>query len=95
MPYQPDHQDVELGSLNAMPILNQQLVQQGTMFRNFFVDVPVCCPSRTSFLSGRYAHNNGAFGGSHGWCGKGVFWQGPKQNYTMATYMKAGGYVTG
>jgi arylsulfatase A-like enzyme len=103
-----DDQDVELGSLNAMPIVKKELIEQGTMLRNFFVDVPVCCPSRTSFLSGRYAHNNGAFSqpqgpggmptedsGGGNWCGNGIFWKGPKQNFTVATYMKAAGYITG
>ena len=39
-----DDQDVELGSLSSMPILQRELVQQGTTLANFFVDVPVCCP---------------------------------------------------
>ena len=57
--------------------------------------------SRTSFLSGRYAHNNGACGiaphstAPGGWCGNGHFWKGPLQHYTVATYMKSAGYVTG
>ena len=39
-----DDQDVELGSLSSMPILQRELVQQGTTLANFYVDVPVCCP---------------------------------------------------
>jgi arylsulfatase A-like enzyme len=31
--------------------------EQGLSHRHFYVNTPVCCPSRTEFLSGRYHHN--------------------------------------
>lgn len=33
--------------------------QNGTTFANSFVSFPLCCPSRATFLTGQYAHNNG------------------------------------
>lgn len=96
-----DDQDTLLGSLEAMPIVRRELVAKGTTLTHFYVDVPVCCPSRTSYLSGRYAHNNGAVATlphartAHGWCGNGVFWKGPKGHHSLPVYMKSAGYVTG
>lgn len=43
-----DDQDVQLGSLSSMPILQRELVQKGTTLQNFFVTVPVRpCTSQT------------------------------------------------
>ena len=51
--------DQDAGSLEFMPSVQQQLVARGTSFANSFVTTPLCCPSRASFLTGRYAHNHG------------------------------------
>jgi arylsulfatase A-like enzyme len=61
-----DDQDILLGGVSAMPSLNEEMVRGGTSLRGY-VDVPVCCPSRTSTLSGRYSHNLNNT--ELGWCG--------------------------
>lgn len=53
------HDYTDLGSLEAMPKLQQLLMKEGARMRNAFVNTPICCPSRTEFMSGRYYHNIG------------------------------------
>lgn len=39
-----------------------RLAREGAQFRNFFVTIPLCSPSRACFLTGRYAHAHGVRG---------------------------------
>ncbi|KAF7723066.1 hypothetical protein EC973_002400 [Apophysomyces ossiformis] len=52
-----DDQDAKLGSLEYMPNLQKHLVKQGTLYRNHYATIAVCCPSRVGLLRGQYAHN--------------------------------------
>merc|ERR1719506_2924589 len=49
----------DIGSLEVMPKLQKHLMKGGARMRNAFVNTPICCPSRTEFMSGRYYHNIG------------------------------------
>ncbi len=52
-----DDQDLRLGSMVAMPYTAQHIGASGANLSNFFVNTPICCPSRSTLLSGRWNHN--------------------------------------
>ena len=56
-----DDQTVE--SMRAMPQTRALLGDRGTTFANSFVNFPLCCPSRSTLLTGQYAHNHGVLTG--------------------------------
>ena len=45
------------GAFHAMERTWAHLAENGAVFENAFVNTPICCPSRTTTLSGRYFHN--------------------------------------
>jgi arylsulfatase A-like enzyme len=55
-----DDQTVE--SMRVMPNVKTLLADQGVTFDNSFVSYSLCCPSRSTFLTGQYAHNHGVWG---------------------------------
>lgn len=50
--------DQRWDTLSAMPQTVELLARQGVRFRNAIVTTPLCCPSRASIYSGKYAHNH-------------------------------------
>ncbi len=53
-----DDQDSVLGSLDFMPLTRSLLAQQGMTFSRDFVPLSLCCPSRSTILTGQFAHNH-------------------------------------
>ena len=52
-----DDQDSYLGGTAPMQFTRSFLEYGGAKLANVFANTPVCCPSRTTLLSGNYAHN--------------------------------------
>ena len=51
--------DQPLRSLSVMPDTTRLIRDAGINFKNASVPTPLCCPSRASIMTGRYAHNHG------------------------------------
>ena len=48
-----------MGGTTPLETARRLIADQGAEFRNAFATTPICCPSRTSILTGRYQHNTG------------------------------------
>ncbi len=46
------------GTFQAMPRTDQWLLGDGVTFTDAYATTPLCCPSRTSIMTGQYAHNH-------------------------------------
>jgi arylsulfatase A-like enzyme len=51
--------DQDAASMKVMEKTNRLIGAAGATFDNNLVSFPLCCPSRATFLTGQYAHNNG------------------------------------
>merc|ERR1711963_155263 len=88
-----DDQDVFLDAMTPLKKTKKLLAEQGVTFTNAFVNTPICCPSRATFLTGQYMHNSGAFNNSIvGLCG-GPAWQ-EKEKEGFAPKLQGAGYET-
>ena len=87
--------DQPAATVSKMPALEAKLEAKGLSFENAFLTDPVCCPSRATILTGRYAHNHGVWtndeprGGAEGFKDRGL------AHDTIATRLQREGYATG
>jgi hypothetical protein len=52
-----DDQDVQMQSLDYMPLLKHYLFDRGTFYKRHYCTTAICCPARVSLWTGRTAHN--------------------------------------
>lgn len=83
--------DQRVDTMRAMPQTRHLLARSGVRFANSFVTTPLCCPSRSSLLTGQYAHNHGVRGNRPPNGGFELFRDGS----TLATWLHDAGYRTG
>jgi arylsulfatase A-like enzyme len=82
------------GETRAMPNTLDLIAKRGITFNRYYVSYPLCCPSRVSLLTGRYAHNTGVKGnvqpngGYYGFSFRGA------SQHNIATWLQGAGYRT-
>jgi len=80
--------------LRAMPNALDLIARRGMTFNRYYVSYPLCCPSRVSLLTGRYAHNTGVKGniqpngGFFGFSFRGAY------QHNLAVWLQDAGYRT-
>ncbi|CAO3646979.1 unnamed protein product [Cunninghamella echinulata] len=89
-----DDQDARLNSIDYMPNLQKHLVKQGTVYRNHYATVAVCCPSRVSLLRGQYSHNTNITDVSPPYGGYTRFNKLKLGESTLPVWMQQAGYST-
>lgn len=86
--------DLDAAEMQYMPRLKSFIAVQGVTFRNYFVAMPLCCPSRVSTLRGQYPHNSRIVGNKPPGGGFQKFFQLGLEKSTIAVWLENAGYRT-
>lgn len=86
--------DLDSAEMQYMPKLKALIAAQGVTFRNYFVAMPLCCPSRASTLRGQYPHNTRIVGNQPPTGGFQKFFQLGLEKSTIAVWLQNARYRT-
>ena len=76
--------------MEVLPNVSRLIGDQGVTFDNNFDSFSLCCPSRATFLTGQYSHNNGVRGNAPPNGG----YQALDKSNTLAVWLQRAGYYT-
>jgi arylsulfatase A-like enzyme len=82
--------DQRWDTLWSMPTVQQELVSRGVTFDQMFTTNSLCCPSRSSILTGDFSHTTGVYRNEPPFGAFPSF----RDASTLATWLHAGGYRT-
>ncbi|XP_048242352.1 N-acetylglucosamine-6-sulfatase-like isoform X1 [Haliotis rufescens] len=89
-----DDQDVELNGQDPIVKTRELIAARGMTFTHMYVSSPLCCPSRSSILTGKYVHNHHGINNSvSGGCSS-PEWQQMNEVAAFPVYLKKQGYST-
>ncbi|XP_023309823.1 N-acetylglucosamine-6-sulfatase-like [Anoplophora glabripennis] len=84
-----DDQDLILDGLTPMEKTLKLVADKGKVFKNAFANSPICCPSRSSILTGKFVHNTGVFNNSiEGNCSS-RNWQKHHEPYSIVSLLQS------
>lgn len=89
-----DDQDALLGGMNPMKNTKTLIGDAGATFVNSFTVTPLCCPSRSSILTGRYPHNHMVRNNSLSGNCSSTQWQKGPETATFPLYLSKQKYQT-
>ncbi|MFL5899205.1 MAG: sulfatase [Solirubrobacterales bacterium] len=78
----------------TMPNTLSMIAGRGITFNRYYVSYPLCCPSRVSLLTGRYAHNHNVRGNVQPNGGYTGFKARGALTHNLATWLQGAGYRT-
>jgi arylsulfatase A-like enzyme len=81
-------------AIRAMPNTLDMIAKRGETFNDYYVSYPLCCPSRVSLLTGRYAHSHGVKGNIQPNGGYFGFSFRAATTHNLATWLQGAGYRT-
>jgi N-acetylglucosamine-6-sulfatase len=81
-------------AIRAMPNTVDLIGKRGMTFNSYYVPYPLCCPSRVSMLTGRYAHSHGVKGNVQPNGGAFGFFFRAASSHNLATWLQGAGYRT-
>ncbi len=88
--------DMRADELKYMPNVRKLIGNQGVTFDNAISSNSICCPARTTLMTGQYSHNNNVWGNVSSLRG-GYYWYKKHSNprNTLPVWLRKAGYKTG
>jgi N-acetylglucosamine-6-sulfatase len=79
--------------IKVMSNVTSLIAAKGVTFTNSFVNFSLCCPSRSTFLTGQYAHNHGVVSNGGPYGGYHAF-ENAHAHDNLAVWLQRAGYYT-